>query len=164
MNDGSRLEPFLGDLVAGDAARAAVALVGDARGVRSVHAVGTSSDARFDLASLTKPFVATLALVLHQAGELRLDSPLGQVWRRSEASLGPPLEACALELLLRHRSGLAPWAPLYALAKTPERALPLLLAGKLVEPAPAGVAYSDLGYVLWGLTAAESLGAPVEEL
>jgi CubicO group peptidase (beta-lactamase class C family) len=80
---------------------------------------------RFDLASLTKPFVATLALVLDASGELPLGTRLGEVF----AGVHPGLARRSLEALLRHRSGLAAWTPLRARADGPEGALRWLLAG-----------------------------------
>ena len=65
---------------------------------RDVHV-----DTRFDLASLTKPFVATLALQLVDRGVLELDAPLTAYvadWRDE------PHAAITLRMLLAHDSGM----------------------------------------------------------
>lgn len=158
------LQAFVDELVISGEAAAAVALVGDGGAVLTVASAAVPVTARFDLASLTKPFVATLALDLHLRGRLPLETLVGHVWRRREALAGYALEGRRLEDLLRHRSGLASWAPLYALASDRRGALARLLSGELLEPAPGGVVYSDLGYVLWGFAAEEALGRPLAEL
>lgn len=113
---------------------------------------------RCDLASLTKPFVATLALALDREGRLPLDLPVGEIL--GEAAL--PLARHSLEDLLRHRAGLQPWAPLARLGRTPEAALQALAGERFGSAAPG--TYSDLGYILWGFAAARALGAPLAAL
>ena len=56
------------------------------------------------LASLTKPFTATLALVLDAEGVLPLSTRIGEVWPEAHPDLAPR----PLSDLLRHRSG---WPP-----------------------------------------------------
>lgn len=113
---------------------------------------------RFDLASLTKPFVATLALVLDGDGRLALGLPVGELL--GEAA--PALARRPLEDLLRHRAGLRPWAPLPRLARTPEAACRAVAGGRFAG-APPGT-YSDLGYILWARAAERALGAPLAAL
>lgn len=112
----------------------------------------------FDLASLTKPFTATLALLLEQEGEMPLDLRLGEVWDSVDAALATR----TAEDLLRHRSGLTAWTPLYHRCSAPEETSELLLSGELSGAAPE--AYSDLGYILWGLTAERRTGRSLREL
>lgn len=113
---------------------------------------------RFDLASLTKPFTATLAVVLDRGGELALSAPVGEVW--PEAS--PLLARQSLESLLRHRSGLLPWTPLFLRCRSAAQVPALLVGGGLAGgPVPA---YSDLGYMLWALTAERRLGMTFGDL
>ncbi|MDX1643724.1 MAG: serine hydrolase domain-containing protein, partial [Thermoanaerobaculia bacterium] len=106
----------------------------------------------FDLASLTKPFTATLALWLDETGELPLATTVGELW--SEAR--EPIASRRLEDLLRHRAGFASWRPLYALCGDPEEALDRLLGGEWLEGGEA--LYSDLDYLLWGLAAERATG------
>lgn len=113
----------------------------------------------FDLASVTKSFIAVSAALLVQEGALAFEHPLGR-WvdeARSSPSVGS-----RLELLLAHRAGLSAHLPLFevlgrgglvrrgavlrgaALARRPEH---------LAEPTPAEgfpPVYSDMGYLLAG--------------
>jgi CubicO group peptidase (beta-lactamase class C family) len=101
----------------------------------------------FDLASLTKPFMASLALALDRQALLPLDLPVAEVW----PSAAPALAARPLAALLRHRSGLQAWTPLFALCRARGEARGLLTAGSLLG-ARRGT-YSDLGFILWGMAA-----------
>ena len=113
---------------------------------------------RFDYASLTKPFAATLALVLDRSGELPLSVRVGEIFPDTCPALG----RATLESLLRHRSGLADWAPLYALARRRDEALAEILSGRFLG-ARRGT-YSDLGYILWGFACERVTGRPWQEL
>lgn len=116
-------------------------------------------DRRFDLASLTKPFVATLALALDQNDRLPLSTPIAEALPEAAAVCRPQ---GVLGDLLRHRSGLIPWLPFYALGRRPGRALL-----RAFEPdhwrARVGT-YSDLGYILWRLAAERCCGESLEEM
>jgi CubicO group peptidase (beta-lactamase class C family) len=112
---------------------------------------------RFDLASITKPVVATLALLLDRSGELPLRLPVAAVWLRAQR-----FGARTLEDLLRHRAGLPAWAPLRALCRRRAPVEEFLLAVPL--DSAAGAVYSDLGYILWGFAARRILGSPPETL
>jgi CubicO group peptidase (beta-lactamase class C family) len=148
-------------LVAEGRVSAAAALIGSAERVEleaSAGMPGEGSDGKegsrrlFDLASLTKPCMATLALRLDQAGRLPLDLTVGDVWPRAAERL----RRRSLDDLLRHRAGFQPWTPLYRRCRRPQTVARLLLKGELLG-ARAGT-YSDLDYVLWGLTAERVLG------
>ncbi|HEX9941508.1 MAG TPA: serine hydrolase domain-containing protein [Thermoanaerobaculia bacterium] len=117
---------------------------------------------RFDYASLTKPFVATLALALDAAGVLPLATRIGDVWPRAHRALARR----PLSDLLRHRSGLAGWTPLYHRCRSLDEADELIAGGGRngdLLGARAGT-YSDLGYILWGRTAERSTGKPLAAL
>jgi len=150
------LTPFLDDLVASSAASAAVALAGTADRIAWEAAAGAAPETRFDLASLTKPFVSTLALVLEAEGVLRLGSPIAELWPAADPRLGRR----PLSDLLRHRSGLQAWAPLYHLCRSREEALSLILGGTLLG-ARAGT-YSDLGFILLGMTIEKVTGEELQ--
>ncbi len=186
----SALDALLARMVAAGAVSAAAALIGDARSVRLEAAVGraagrrhgrtvpegapVSAASRFDLASLTKPFVASLALVLDRRGLLPLDTRIGGLLPTTAGWLGRK----HLASLLRHRAGLAAWAPVYLGESKSWKAPPRAegrggrrrpselvageLAGRLVGQ-PVGT-YSDLGYLLWCEAAERALGRPLETL
>jgi CubicO group peptidase (beta-lactamase class C family) len=110
---GGQLRDWLDGLAApGGAASAAEAIVADDERMLFRHAAGyrvggerlaVASGARFDAASLTKPWMATLALALDAVGGLPLDEPI-------ETGAAAP----TLADLLRHRAGLPAWTPLAA--------------------------------------------------
>lgn len=131
------------------------------------EALAAGAGARFDVASLTKPWMATLALALDRRGSLPLAATLGDL----APGVALPLAGRTLEELLRHRSGLPAWTPLAVrLGKRfRERAAlrDYLLGGAAPpEPAtgPAAPLYSDLGYILWGLLAEERTGRSLAAL
>lgn len=115
---------------------------------------------RWDLASLTKPVMATLALALDSARLLPLRSRVGDVFPRAAESM----RRMRLEALLRHRSGLRAWAPLAAQTSSREEALDLLLCGHLRSERAGRCVYSDLGYILWGFAAERALATGLDEL
>jgi CubicO group peptidase (beta-lactamase class C family) len=161
-----RLQSFLDELVGSGDASAAVAVLGTAERIERTAAAGllrragplAAPSTRFDYASLTKPFVATLALVLDAAGRLPLETAVGEVF----PSAAPVLAARPLSDLLAHRSGLAAWTPLYARCESRQDVLDLLLDGDLLGAPPD--TYSDLGYILWGIAAEHRLGSPLARL
>jgi CubicO group peptidase (beta-lactamase class C family) len=160
------LETLIRESVEGGETTAAVAVVGSAEAVLATAAAGAltpegepvTAGSLFDLASLTKPFTATLALVLDASGTLPLATRLGKVW----PAAAPELAELPLEALLRHRSGLQPWTPLYAQRRRPED-IPRVLLGEELLDAEEGT-YSDLGYILWAWTVRKALRTSVAAL
>jgi serine-type D-Ala-D-Ala carboxypeptidase len=164
-----RVEAFLGDVVTAGVASAVVGLIATADEVVWEGAAGEAragvpaeTATRFDYASLTKPFVATLALALDTAGVLPLATPIRDVWPQAHRALARR----PLSDLLCHRSGLAGWTPIYHRCRSVEEAEELIVRGgedgELVG-ARAGT-YSDLGYILWGRTAEVATGTPLATL
>jgi serine-type D-Ala-D-Ala carboxypeptidase len=159
------LQTFLEEWVGSGLSTCAVALVatpdeilwegtaGEAR--PGVPAIPTT---RFDFASLTKPFVASLALVLDDEGTLPLAATIGEVWPEAH----PKLARRPMSDLFRHRSGLLGWTPLYHRCRSLEEVRSLLLSGDVLG-ARAGT-YSDLGYILWALTAERRTRQPLGSL
>jgi CubicO group peptidase (beta-lactamase class C family) len=131
------------------------AVAGSTGGVRSREVLATDL---FDLASLTKPWLATLAGALDEDGSLALSTPIGEVWSDAPGHLA----AKTCEDLLRHRAGLQPWAPLYVLCKDP-REIWEVLGSERYAGAPADT-YCDLGYLLWRLLAERALGRSIVAL
>lgn len=161
MIDGPRiggLDRFLDELTRAGVITAAAAVVGDRRRLLASAETPGVAGKLFDLASLSKPVTASLALCLDEGGQLPLDTPVGEIWAGSAAKIS----GRTLEDLLRHRSGLEPWAPLYLECRRREDVAALLLGGDL-QGARAET-YSDLGYILWGLAAERVLGRALGEL
>jgi CubicO group peptidase (beta-lactamase class C family) len=161
------VERLLDALLGAGAVSAAVALAGDRQGILWSRAAGwarrpppapAAGGTWFDFGSLTKPFVATLALTLDRTGELPLSLPVGEILPGAARALaGVPLAE-----LLRHRAGFQAWTPLYARCHSLAEVEELLASGELLG-ARAGT-YSDLDYLLWGLAAERALGRPLAAL
>jgi CubicO group peptidase (beta-lactamase class C family) len=111
------------------------------------------SDTRFDLASLTKLFVATLVLELAGAGVLELDESLAGIlpeWR------GRTQEAITARMLLAHTSGMNSGADYRAiLSENVER---FALNADLLAAPGERVIYSDLGFIALGVLLARASG------
>ncbi len=157
------LAALLHDLVASGRASAAAALVASPTRLLAAGCAGAAvrrgaAEPLFDLASLTKVWSASLALRLDALGLLPLGLEVGQAWPGCDRRLG----GRTLEDLLRHRSGLAAWTPLYRRCRHRGSVARLLTSGRLLG-ARRGT-YSDLGYVLWGLTAERLLERGLGEL
>ena len=142
-------------------------------GVRSVERPEPIDvDTPFDLASVTKPFVATCLARLARARRARLDDPLER-WL-GEAR-GTPSGPVPLELFLAHRAGLAAHRDLYAPLT---RGQPVDRTGAIEQAArarrsecvgapPAGgfpPVYSDLSYLLVGQAIAAIGGGPLDRV
>jgi CubicO group peptidase (beta-lactamase class C family) len=160
------LEDFAAGLASSGAFSGLTAAVGDGRrtlwqtsaGLERRPRASARATSRWDLASLTKLHVATLAMVLDRRGLLPLETVVGEIFPAA-----PRMSEISLERLLCHRSGLVDWAPLYALSSGPEEARELVLSGLFLVGSRLCV-YSDLGYILWGWAAEEALGQPLERL
>ena len=113
------LDRFVDSLIDQGTATSAAALV--LRGSEVVgEAYGNADTATFfDLASVTKPFSATLALVLDQSGDLPLATPVGEIWPTASSRVA----SVTLEDLLHHRAGMRRWMPLYAVCRDRDDAL-----------------------------------------
>jgi CubicO group peptidase (beta-lactamase class C family) len=146
---------FLDSLISTGTATAVAALVGTADEIL----FEANPETRFDYASLTKPFTFTLALVLDQDGTLPLATRIGEVFPEAN----PRLAGRPLSDLLRHRSGMASWAPLYHLCRSREEVLPLLLDENRMRPSRRAV-YGDLDVLLYGLAVEKATGQPYVRL
>ncbi len=122
-------------------------------------------DQVFDLASITKPFVATALLRVVEAGDLELDQPLAEVpGKETDAplALSAALGRRTVGELLRHRAGLLPWVPLYALTEGPRQAVARLLGGEWLGGRRG--TYSDLSYILAGVLLEHTTGRALGEI
>jgi len=102
-------------------------------------------DTRFDLASITKVFVATVALALVARGELRLDEPLTGLFPEWDATAHAPI---VLRDILAHRAGFRSGADYRSLLA--ENVAAFALREPLVAPPRQRVVYSDLGFIALG--------------
>jgi CubicO group peptidase (beta-lactamase class C family) len=154
---GDGLSRFLAARVADGRTPGAAWWIDEPRRILSRGAVGhrvveplrepTSEDTPYDLASLTKPLVTAVLLVLfEQEGRLSLGMPASEFL--------PPLAGswaggATLLALATHSAGLPAWEPLYLGAATLDGYLERIAAlGPAAEP--GSTLYSDLGYIVLG--------------
>jgi len=111
---------------------------------------------RFDLASLTKLYTATIAAILHAGGEIDLESPLSS-WVTISKELG---QLTALELLT-HSSGLpAEWAE----QSSRQATINELLSLKPPWAQRGTLLYSCTGYGLFSVALEQHLGMRFDEI
>lgn len=110
----------------------------------------------FDLASVTKLFTASLASVLHAAGEIDLDSSLG-----SWCDLQEPMAGLTTRQLLTHTSGLPPWWE----EQSTRNSTIQVLKGLMPDDEQKGeIVYSCTGYSLFAVCLEEKFGQGFNEL
>lgn len=174
-------ERIPGDLAVACAASVALAMRAGERWVIRVGAAGwlgfdahaeAAPETPFDLASLTKSFVATTLARLVRRGALSLAQPLCDLL---DDARGTPSAELPLELLLAHRAGLEAHRDLFAPLRQHQafdRSAALCEAARARRKECPGSApaegfaplYSDLGYALAGAAAERALGEPLDEL
>lgn len=126
----------------------------------------------FDLASVTKPVVATAAARLVRRGAVALRTPLGELL---PLVAGTPSASVPLELLLAHRAGLEAHRDLFAplAARLPvDRRRALIEAACARRPDIPSLPpaegypplYSDLGYLLVGAALEHRVGLPLDAI
>jgi CubicO group peptidase (beta-lactamase class C family) len=125
-------------------------------------------DTPYDLASLTKSFVAIAALRLVQKGIVDVQQPIWRVLPELEGTLGGE---STLAELLSHRAGLLAWSALCPQSAAPvgsdERKRSMLheAASLRAEGRRGGESvYSDLGYLLAGEALSRAAGLPLDVL
>jgi len=138
-----------------------------AAGLRAEGSLPVTVDTFYDLASLTKPWVATAALRLHQAGVFDLGERVEELIPEAN---GLPVGERNWEEVLSHRSGLEAWVPFYeTLPDEPgtDAARKWILAQLLPhwDANTVGRAvYSDLGYIVAGVAMGRAAGKPLDEV
>lgn len=135
-------------------------------GVRAPGEPAVTRTTPYDLASLTKPVVAALALRLSQQGAIDLHAPVGAL---APDLADTPAGDATLEALLAHRAGLVAWRSLAdgVLAEADPRRAIVRAAACGVDPArrdPRTSVYSDLGYVVVGHVLSAVRGEPLDAL
>jgi CubicO group peptidase (beta-lactamase class C family) len=118
----------------------------------------------FDIASLTKVVASTAsAMLLHQRGQLDLDSPLAELLPAFPVNraASDPARHITLRHLLAHNSGLPGYVEFFRAAATPEALLDACLALPLVAEPGARAEYSDPGFILLGKALEALTGEPL---
>lgn len=118
--------------------------------------VPMTTETVFDLASLTKAFATTLAIMkLVDDGSVELDAP---VKTYLPAFSGAHKDSVRVRHLLAHTSGLYQWKPLYYHASTSEATYEYIVSLPLEKPVGKQRSYSDLGFMLLGYIVEEVSG------
>ncbi|WP_265823433.1 serine hydrolase domain-containing protein [Geovibrio ferrireducens] len=121
-------------------------------------AYGTAAEGSvFDLASLTKVYAATLAVM--RLTDLGLIDPSDKVGRFFPQFREGEKAGVTVEHLLRHRAGLPAWEPLYCAEKPKD----YLLNMPLQYPPGSERIYSDLGFMILGMIAEQVSGMSLDE-
>lgn len=147
---------------------AAACQVGAADGPVHTTAVGTltwdgqpaAAETPFDVASVTKPIVGLLAMVLLEAGELALDDEVGQVLSEFRATDKAEL---TVGQLLTHTAGIPGQVPLYRSAPDADRLRAAVRELPLVAAPGTHVAYTSQGFMILGWLLAEVAGESLED-
>ncbi len=110
------------------------------------------ADARFDLASITKVFVSTVALIYAARGTLSLDATLTDLipeWRETDH------EGITLRRILAHIAGFKSGADYRTLLD--KNVETFALTEQLAAPPGSHVLYSDLGFIALGTVLARAV-------
>ena len=118
-----------------------------------------TEDTIFDLASITKLFVATVALSLVEEGTLGLDEPVAS-WLPSFRT-EPARRLVTLRQLLTHTSGLPALMRLWTDWPDPAARARAVLREPLINEPGAAFEYSCVGFIVVGLLAARVTGQPL---
>jgi len=107
-----------------------------------------AADTIFDIASLTKPFGTTLAMMsLIERGAINLDAPLGRYLKEFK---GAAFEQVTIRRVMTHSAGFPAIPSAESLAGGFPRAARALAAKPLDYPPGTGFQYSDTGFILLG--------------
>lgn len=116
-------------------------------------------DTRFDLASITKIFIATRALELVQTGALELDAPLTKWFAQWVSTAHEPV---TLRMLLAHTSGMNSGADYRQLLDS--NIVDFALRRELVALPGERVIYSDLGFIVLGTLLERAEGRALQHM
>ena len=122
--------------------------------------VAMTEDTIFDIASLTKPFGTTLAVMsLVERGRVKLDAPLGRYLKEFR---GRAHDGVTVQRLLTHSAGLPAIPPAHAVQPGFPKAAALLAKLPLDYPPGTAFQYSDTGFILLGEMVRRVSGVPLD--
>lgn len=135
-------------------------------GKLSAELGGVSARTLYDLASVTKPFVAMTALRLLETGKIALDTRADRMLPDVRGGVGGE---STLEMLLSHRSKLSAWGGLFLdvphdIGSPAARRWILSEASRRRKETPDSVVYSDLGYLIAGEAVSRQMGKALDYL
>lgn len=120
----------------------------------------TQPDTIFDLASVTKPHVATALLTLVEDGKVVLGQTVEEWLPEAKGTAFAPL---TIRELATHSSGLPAWKPLYKVQGGRPAIVMDMFSTPLHHPTGTKYTYSDLGYITIGEIVARSSGMPLDQ-
>ncbi|MET3697198.1 CubicO group peptidase (beta-lactamase class C family) [Bacillus oleivorans] len=115
--------------------------------------IAMEEDTIFDLASISKIFTTTAAMILYEDGHFELDDPVAAYIPEFAAN---GKEDVTIRQLMTHTSGFTAWVPLYTIGETREERLQYVFRYRLANQPGSTYTYSDLNMI--------TLGALVERL
>ena len=125
------------------------------------HPVPMTTDTIFDLASLTKPFGTTLAVMsLVERGAVKLDAPLGRYLKEFRDK---QFDEITIRRLLTHSAGLAAYPANAVVSGGFPRAATAIAKMPLDYPPGSGFQYSDTGFILLGEVVRRVSGASLDK-
>jgi len=117
-------------------------------------------DTIFDLASLTKPFGTTLAVMrLVERGAIKLDAPLGRYLKEFRDK---QYDEITIKRLLTHSAGLAAYPPNGTVSAGFPRAASAIAKLPLDYPPGSAFQYSDTGFILLSEVVRRVSGTPLD--
>ena len=131
-----------------------------AEGERLPAPIPTRPDTIFDLASLTKLFTATAAMVLVDEGKLDLDAPAARYLPEFGAN---GKDHVTVRQLLTHTAGLPPGLQLWTRGGNPEARLRSAYAITLESPPGEKYVYSDGGPIIVGKVVERITGQTLDQ-
>ncbi|WP_082235735.1 serine hydrolase domain-containing protein [Halobacillus massiliensis] len=117
-------------------------------------------DTIFDVASISKIFTATAAMILYEEGYFQLDDPVAK-YIPEFAQNGK--ENVTIEQLMTHTSGFTAWVPLYAQGESREDRLEYVYAYPLANSPGSTYTYSDLNMITLGALIEKFSGQRLDE-
>lgn len=107
----------------------------------------------FDIASISKLFTTTAAMILYEQGQFELDDPVAK-YIPAFAQNGK--SEVTIRQIMTHTSGFKPWIPLYTMGDSRKERMQMVFSEPLQNEPGTNYTYSDLNMI--------TLGALVERL
>ena len=124
------------------------------------HPVPMTTDTIFDLASLTKPFATTLAVMsLIEKGLIKIDAPLGRYLKEFRDKR---FDEITIRRLLTHSAGLAAYPPNHVVSSGFPSAASAIAKMPLDYPPGSAFQYSDTGFILLAEAVRRVSGSPLD--
>ncbi|CAG9620930.1 serine hydrolase domain-containing protein [Sutcliffiella rhizosphaerae] len=122
--------------------------------------VEMKKDTIFDLASISKIFTTTAAMILYEQGKFELDDPVAHHLPEFAAN---GKEGVTIEQLMTHTSGFTSWIPLYTQDSNREERIQIVLQYPLANQPGTTYTYSDLNMITLGTLIERLSGKRLDE-